>query len=118
MPPTAPMFPQSTPRSSILSRSSGSRSALLLKNATVVLALQLRFCPEVSLLCGGLMGAAPDGPGDDGSGFDVALRQARDDTADFLHRPADQRRPLRIIVRLLFGGAAVLAWRRMAASIA
>src|SRR4051812_35816017 len=32
--------------------------------------------------------------------------------------PADQHRLLRIIVRLLFGGAGVLAWRRMAASMA
>src|SRR3954447_11122219 len=61
------------------------------------------------------MGAAPEGPGDNGSGFDPALRQACDNTADFLHRPADQRRLLRIICRLLFGGADVLAWRRMAA---
>src|SRR4051812_230965 len=63
------------------------------------------------------MGAAPQGPGDDGGGSDVALRQARSNPADFLHRPADQRRLLRIIGRLLFGGAAVLALRRMAASI-
>ena len=64
------------------------------------------------------MGAAPQGPGDNGGGLDVALRQAASNTADFLHRPADQRRLLRIIVRLLFGGAGVLALRRMAASIA
>ena len=64
------------------------------------------------------MGAAPQGPGDDGGGLDVALRQARSNPADFLHRPADQRRLLRIIGRLLFGGAGMLAWRRMAASMA
>src|SRR3954454_15324611 len=64
------------------------------------------------------MGAAPEGPGDDVGGVDLALRQACGDPADFLHRPADQRRLLRIIVRLLFGGAGVLALRRMAASIA
>src|SRR3954467_5852994 len=64
------------------------------------------------------MGAAPEGPRDNGGGFDPALRQACDDAADVLHRPADQRRLLRIIVRLLFGGAGVLALRRMAASIA
>src|SRR5690349_18882427 len=64
------------------------------------------------------MGTAPEGPGDDGGGLDVALCQARGDTADFLHRPIDQRRFLRSIVRLLFGGADVLALRRMAASIA
>src|SRR3954452_14133947 len=64
------------------------------------------------------MGAAPEGPGDNGSGFDPALRQACDNTADFLHRPADQRRLLRIICRLLFGGADLLAWRRTAAIMA
>ena len=72
----------------------------------------------MGLLCGGLVCAAPEGAGDDGGGLDLALRQACGDTADFLYRPADQPRLLRIIVRLLFGGAGVLAWRRMAASIA
>src|SRR3982751_4509074 len=64
------------------------------------------------------MGAAPEGPRDNGGGFDPALRQACDDAADFLHRPADQHRLLRIIRGLLFGGAGVLALRRMAASMA
>ena len=64
------------------------------------------------------MGTAPEGPCDDGGGLDLALRQARGNPADFLYRPADQWRLLRIIVRLLFGGAGMLAWRRMAASIA
>src|SRR3954453_18355443 len=64
------------------------------------------------------MGAAPEGPRDNGGGFDLAPGQACDDTADFLHRPADQHRLLRVIPRRLFGGAGVLAWRRMAASIA
>src|SRR4051794_6301919 len=64
------------------------------------------------------MGAAPEGPCNDGGGLDLALRQARGDTADFLYRPADQPRLLRIIVRLLFGGAGMLALWRMAASIA
>src|SRR3954468_8173650 len=64
------------------------------------------------------MGAAPEGPCDNLGGLDLALRQAASNSADFLYRPADQRRLLRIIVRLLFGGAEVLALRRMAASIA
>src|SRR3954468_18642238 len=64
------------------------------------------------------MGAAPQGSCNDGGGFDLALGQAHGDTADFLHRPADQRRLVRIIRRLLFGGAGVLAWRRMAAIMA
>src|SRR5215208_7045339 len=61
------------------------------------------------------MGAAPEGPRDNGGGFDLAAGQACDNTADFLHRPADQHRLVRIIRRLLFGGAGVLALRRMAA---
>src|SRR4051812_28305337 len=66
------------------------------------------------------MGAAPEGPRDNGGGFNRALRQACDNPADFLHRPADQHRLVRIIRirRLLFGGAGVLAWRRMAAIMA
>ena len=64
------------------------------------------------------MGAAPQGPCNDGGGLDLALGQAHGDTADFLYRPVDQPRLLRIIVRLLFGGAGMLALRRMAASIA
>src|SRR3954464_15429375 len=64
------------------------------------------------------MGAAPQGPRDNGGGFDLAFGQARGNTADFLHRPADQHRLLRIIGRLLFWGAGVLAWRRMAAIMA
>src|SRR3954451_18363912 len=64
------------------------------------------------------MGAAPQGPGDDGGGLDLALPQAAGNPADFLHRPADQRRFLRIIPRLLFGGAAMLDLTRMAVSIA
>src|SRR4051794_12627226 len=63
------------------------------------------------------MGAAPQGPCN-GGGLDLALGQAHGDTADFLHRPADQRRLLRIIRRLLFEGVGVLAWRRMAAIMA
>src|SRR3954469_7632847 len=72
----------------------------------------------MSLLGGGLMGAAPQGPRDDDGELDLAAGQTRGSPADFLHRPADQRRLLRIIGRLLFGGAGMLALRRMAASIA
>src|SRR3954470_7950159 len=64
------------------------------------------------------MGAAPEGPRDNGGGVDFGPGQAWDDAADFLHRPADQHRLVRIIRRLLFGGAGVLAWRRMAAIMA
>ena len=61
------------------------------------------------------MGAAPQGPGDNGGGLYLASGQARGSQADFLYRLSDQRRLLRIIRRLLFGGAAVLALARMAA---
>src|SRR4051812_50093579 len=71
----------------------------------------------MGLLRGGLMGAAPEGPCDDGGGLDLVLRQAPSNSADFLHRPADQRRLLRITVRLLFGGAGVFALWRLGASI-
>src|SRR4051794_19514600 len=64
------------------------------------------------------MGAAPQGPRDNGGGFGLASGQARGKTTDFLHRPADQHRLLRIIVRLLFGGAGMLALRRMATLMA
>src|SRR5919199_3434149 len=72
----------------------------------------------MGLLRGGLVGAAPEGPCDNVGALDLALRQAASNSSDFLHRPTSQPRLLRIIVRLLFGGAGVLAWRRMAASIA
>ena len=64
------------------------------------------------------MGAAPQGPGDNGGGLYLASGQARGNPADFLYRPSDQRRLLRIIRRLLFGGAAVLALARMAVIMA
>src|SRR6478672_10403419 len=64
------------------------------------------------------MGAAPQRPRNDDGGLDVASGQTRSNTADFLHRPADQWRLLRIIRRLLFGGAGMLALRRMAAIMA
>jgi hypothetical protein len=41
--------------------------------ATVMLALQLQLPFKVGLLGFGLVTAAPDGPGDDESGFDAAL---------------------------------------------
>src|SRR3954465_8820569 len=64
------------------------------------------------------MGSAPQGPCDDGGGLDLASGQTRSNPADFLHRPADQHRLVRIIRRLLFGGAGVLALWRVGASMA
>src|SRR3954454_15485364 len=64
------------------------------------------------------MGAVPEGPSDDGGRFDLALRQARSNLVDFLHRPADQRWLLRITRGRLFGDAGVLILARMAARIA
>jgi hypothetical protein len=40
----------------------------------------------------GLMSASPDGPCHEVSGVDPSLRKADGDAADFLERPADQRR--------------------------
>ena len=41
------------------------------------LALQLRPASEVGFLCGGLVGSAPCGPGDDDGGLDLALGKPR-----------------------------------------
>jgi hypothetical protein len=38
----------------------------------------------------GLMGSAPQRPGDDVGGFDLLLSQPIGDAPDFLDRPADQ----------------------------
>jgi hypothetical protein len=48
------------------------------------LALQLRVPFEVGFLSGGLMASAPDGPGDDESGFDATLDQTPGNTTDLL----------------------------------
>src|SRR3954467_5194945 len=53
MRPTAPMFPQSTHRSSILSRPSGRRSEPLIQNATVVVGLVSRLGPAWVSQAGG-----------------------------------------------------------------
>jgi len=49
------------------------------------LALQLRSTFDVSLLCGSLMGAPPQGPGDHMSWADAALGQAHRHTPNLLH---------------------------------
>ncbi len=54
------------------------------------LALQLQIPFDVSFSSDGLMGASPDGPCNDVSGFDPSLRKKDRDAADFLDRPADQ----------------------------
>src|ERR1051325_6629008 len=61
------------------------------------------------------MGAAPQGPCDDGGGLDLASGQTRGDTADFRHRPADQWRLLRILGRRGFGGGGGVGWGGSAA---
>jgi D-arabinose 1-dehydrogenase-like Zn-dependent alcohol dehydrogenase len=48
------------------------------------LALQLRFCSDMGLLCGGLVGSSPERPSDDVSGLDLALCEAGRDASDFL----------------------------------
>lgn len=58
------------------------------------------------LLGGGLMRSSPERPCDDVSRVDAALGEPNGDPADFLYRPADQRRGC---VRILFGGVAWFA---------
>jgi len=54
------------------------------------LPLQLRFSFDMGFLCGGLMGAAPEGPSDDLGGIDAALGRSHGHAPDLLDRPADQ----------------------------
>jgi hypothetical protein len=46
----------------------------------------------VGLFRFGLMGSAPERPGDDAGRLDAPLREPVGDTADFLDGPSDQRR--------------------------
>lgn len=48
-------------------------------------------------LCGGLVGASPEGPCNDVGGIDASLGEALGYSADFLDRPAD-------VGRGFFGG--------------
>ena len=73
------------------------------------LALQLRFmyelCPfDVGEASFGLMGAAPERPGNDTGGLDAPLCEFDGDAADFLDRPSDQVEGSRLILdrRLVF----------------
>jgi hypothetical protein len=68
-----------------------------------ILALQLRFSLDVSVSCGGLMSASPEGPGDDASGLDAPLRKLHRHTPDLLNRPADQSAARRALL-FIFGG--------------
>jgi hypothetical protein len=54
------------------------------------LALQLRFPFQMRALCGGLVGAPPERPGDDVCRLDASLRQPRGNAADLLDRPVDK----------------------------
>jgi hypothetical protein len=53
-------------------------------------ALQLRSVFDVGLSCRGLVGAAPQRPGDHLGWADATLGQAHRHTPDLLDRPADQ----------------------------
>jgi hypothetical protein len=53
-------------------------------------ALQLRSAFDVSVLCRGLMSAPPEGPCNDVSRANAALRETHCDAPDLLNRPADQ----------------------------
>ena len=79
------------------------------------LALQLRSAFQVRALCGGLVGASPERPGDDVSGADAPLGEAGGDASDFLDRPADEGGRSRGSRGALFGGDAWFArWRTRA----
>src|SRR5665213_4404714 len=70
----------------------------------------------------GLMGSSPERPGEDVGGFDASGGELDGDAADFLDRPADQRRRRGSGVgfgrlatgRFVFGGARLARWRRAA----
>ena len=67
----------------------------LAENRQHGLALQLHFLFELCALdvgeaCFGLVGSAPERPGDDAGGLDASLGELYRDAADFLDRPADE----------------------------
>src|ERR687894_854832 len=82
------------------------------------LALQLHSSLQVRALCGGLVGASPERPGDDVGGLDASLGEADGDAPDLLDRPADEVWCLRASRIGFFGGVGALAWWRMTASMA
>ena len=87
------------------------------------LALQLPFCSKVSALRDGLVRPSPERPCDGVGGLNALSSQSDGDAADFLDRPADQRRRGRVFVfagrqRTVFFGAGGLARCRMAAIMA
>ncbi len=55
-------------------------------------------------LCGSLVGAAPEGPGDDVGGVDASLCEALGYPADFLDRPTDECRGFFAALCLVFLG--------------
>jgi hypothetical protein len=79
------------------------------------LALQLRIlfelcAPDLGEASFGLMGSAPERPGNDTGGLNAPLREFDGDTADFLDRPADQEGLVRRRGRSpFFGSATALA---------
>jgi hypothetical protein len=87
------------------------------------LALQLQIPFDVSISSGGLVGASPGRPCNDGSWLDPSFRETDGDAPYFLDRPADQWwRSLDafgvVVRRFVFGGGVLFAWRRMAAIMA
>jgi hypothetical protein len=73
-----------------------------------MLTLQLRFSLDVSVSCGGLMSASPEGPGDDVGGLDTPLSETHRHTPDLLNRPADQNAAWQAR-SVVFGGGLWLA---------
>src|SRR4051794_19099556 len=63
-------------------------------------------------------GHPPERPGDDVSWLNASLREAGCDAADFLDRPSDDLRRVRVRLIRVFGGGGALARHRMVASMA
>jgi hypothetical protein len=69
-------------------------------------------------LCGGLVGAPPERPGDDVGGIDASLRETLRYAPDLLERPANEVGWLLVARGFVFWGAGLFARRRMAAILA
>ena len=61
-------------------------------------------------MCGRLVGASPETPGDDVGRLDASLGEPDGEVAEFLDRPADEVCCLRASRIGIFGGVGALAW--------
>ena len=92
--------------------------AAFLHGGLQTLELQLPSPLQVRALCGGLVGASPERPGDDVRGADAPLDEAGGDAADLLDRSSDEGGCSRGSRGALFGGGARFARWRTRASMA